>query len=298
MPPLNALRCFEAAARNGSFIKAADELSVTPSAISHQIKSLESFLEIELFFRTKRQVVLTDAGKDYLVPIASIFAQLDKATTELLDKQNLGGTLRLSVPPAFLARWLMPRMDSFQDQYPDVQLEVNESTNEVDFIASSTDMAVYFGNGDWDGVETHFLRNASLAPVCNPTLVKSNQPIRTPDDMRFYPLLHVAKRQEEWQDWLKQNGLEQKKFRRGLILSNGALTASAAAQGLGIALADPSFIAPEIHEGTLMVLFNQHLISESAFYLVYPKSYVVSSAMKAFKQWIIEQMSEESSEES
>jgi len=162
-------------------------------------------LGVELFFRTKRQVILTDAGKDYLIPIAAIFTQLDDATTELMDKQNLGGTLRLSVAPVFLARWLMPRMERFQDQYPDVQLEVSESINKIDFAASSTDMTVYFGDGE--GVEKHFLRNASLAPVCNPTLLKANQPIRSPDDMRFHPLLHVAKRKDEWHDWLTQNGL-------------------------------------------------------------------------------------------
>lgn len=290
---MNTLRCFEAAARHGSFLKAANELSVTPSAVSHQIKSLESFLGLELFFRTKRKVVLSDAGKEYLVPITAIFAQLDEATTELMDKKNLGGVLKLSVAPAFLSRWLMPRMERFQDQYPDVQIELHESTSNVDFNSLPMDMAVYFGDGNWSDVEKHFLRNASLAPVCNPSLIKPNQPIRTPDDMRFYPLLHVAKRNYEWHEWLTQNGYDSKKFRRGLMFSNGALTASAAVQGLGIALVDPSFIASEIHEGSLRVLFNQHLITESAFYLVYPKDHVVSSAMKAFREWIIEQMREE-----
>ncbi|TBR41746.1 transcriptional regulator GcvA [Marinomonas agarivorans] len=293
LPPLNTLRCFEAAARHGSFIKAANELSVTPSAVSHQIKSLESFLGVALFFRSKRRVTLSDAGKEYLAPISAIFTQLEEATTELMDKKNSGGVLKLSVAPAFLSRWLMPRMESFQDQYPDVQIEIIESTTNVDFDATQIDMAVYFGDGDWPGLEKHFLRNASLAPVCNPSLLKPNQPIRTPDDMRFYPLLHVAKRKHEWNEWLTQNGYNPKQFLRGLMFSNGALTASAAVQGLGIALVDPSFIASEIHQGSLRVLFNQHLITESAFYLVYPNDHAVSSAMKAFQKWIIEQMAEE-----
>lgn len=293
MPPLNTLRCFEAAARHGSFLKAANELAVTPSAVSHQIKSLETFLGVELFFRSKRRVVLSDAGKEYLAPISAIFSQLEEATTELMDKKNSGGVLKLSVAPAFLSRWLMPRMERFQEQYPDVQIEINESMSNVDFTATETDMAVYFGDGNWSGLEKHFLRNASLAPVCNPALIKPNQPIRTPDDMRFYPLLHVAKRKHEWNEWLTQNGYNPKQFLRGLMFSNGALTASAAVQGLGIALVDPSFIASEIHEGSLRVLFNQHLITKSAFYLVYPNDHVVSSAMKAFQTWIIEQMMEE-----
>lgn len=297
MPPLNTLRCFEAAARHGSFIKASYELSVTPSAVSHQIKSLEEFLGIELFLRTKRKVLLTEAGADYLEPISSIFRQLDEATTDLINRQSLGGTLRLSVAPAFLSRWLMPRMERFQDQYPDVQLELNASSGLVDFAAGDMDMAIYFGDGNWPNLEKKFLRNSALAPVCNPNLIKPHQPIRTPDDMRFYPLLHVAKRKEEWHNWLKQNGLEPKLFRRGVMFSNGSLTAAAAAQGLGIALADPSLVAPEIHEGSLRILFDQHLKTQSAFYLVNQKDRKMTQPMEAFRTWVIEQMTDESDSE-
>lgn len=289
MPPLNSLKCFEAAARHGSFNKAAKELSVTPSAISHQIKSLESFLGLELFRRTKRKVVLTEAGEIYLIPIHSVFEQLESATSEL-KRQQKAGSLSLAVAPAFLTRWLMPRMEGFQSRYPDIQIEISSSAGLTDFSDNDIDMAVYFGNGDWEGVEAHYLRAARLAPVCHPKLIKPEQPIVNPEDMRFYPLLHVSKRKDEWHDWLQQQGLEPALFRRGLMFSSGSLTAGAAAQGLGISLTDPELIQPEIEAGTLKVLFNQHLITDRSFYLVYEKRRPVTPAMSAFKEWIIDEM--------
>jgi len=264
-------------------------LSVTPSAISHQIKGLESFLGLELFRRTKRKVILTEAGESYLKPIKSVFEQLEDATSELKSTQKTG-SLRLAVAPAFLTRWLMPRMQRFQDRYPDIQIEISSSIGLIDFSTNDVDMAVYFGSGDWDDVEAYYLRPARLAPVCNPKLIKADQPINTPEDMRFYPLLHVTKRKDEWHDWLQQHDLDPKIFRRGLMFSSGSLTAGAAAQGLGISLTDPELIMPEIESGALKVLFNQHLITNRSFYLVYEKRRSVTSAMLAFKEWIIEEM--------
>ncbi len=262
---------------------------MTPSAISHQIKGLESFLGIELFRRTKRKVILTESGEAYLKPIRSIFEQLESATSQLKSNQK-SGSLRLAVAPAFLTRWLMPRMEGFQERYPDIQIELSSSMGLVDFAANDIDMAVYFGNGEWEGVETHYLRPVRLAPVCNPRLIKADHLINTPADMHSYPLLHVTKRKDEWQDWLQQNDLDPMLFRRGLMFSSGSLTAGAAAQGLGIALSDPEFVAPEIESGSLKVLFDQRLITNRSFYLVYEKRRSVTSAMMAFKEWLIEEM--------
>ncbi|WCN14076.1 transcriptional regulator GcvA [Marinomonas mediterranea] len=292
MPPLNSLKCFESAARHGSFNRAANELNVTPSAISHQIKGLESFLGIELFRRTKRKVILTEAGEQYIGPIKSIFEQLESATADLKSAQK-GGYLSLAVAPAFLTRWLMPRMESFQAQYPDIELEITSSMGAVGLSNSDIDMAIYFGNGEWDDLEVHYLRPISLAPVCSPKLIKPNQPINTPEDMRFYPLLHVSKRRDEWHDWLKQNGVDPKFFRRGLMLSSGSLTAGAAAQGLGISLADSGLLSEEIKSGELILLFDHHLRTNRSFYLVYEKRRAVTPAMAAFKEWLMEETRKE-----
>jgi LysR family glycine cleavage system transcriptional activator len=285
------LKCFESAARHGSFNKAAQELNVTPSAISHQIKGLESFLGIELFRRTKRKVVLTEAGETYLKPIKQIFQKLEQATADLKSAQH-AGSLRLAVAPSFLTRWLMPRMERFQSRYPDIEIEIRSSMGFIDFSLGEIDMAVYFGNGEWSDVEAHYLRPIRLAPVCSPKMIKPDQPIKQPEDMRFYPLLHVSKRNDEWNDWLVQNDLDPKVFRRGLMFSSGSLTAGAAAQGLGIALADISLVTPEIDSGQLQVLFDKQLDTNRSFYLVFEKKRALTPAMAAFKEWIIEEMND------
>lgn len=234
-------------------------------------------------------MVLTDAGELYIKPINKVFALIEEATTEVLSKQKQG-SLHLAVAPAFLNRWLMPRMGSFQNQYPDIEIEISASTGLINFDTADIDMAVYFGNGDWDDVTQHYLRPVTLAPVCSPKLIREAQPIISPADMRFYPLLHVTKRKDEWQGWLTQNDLDPKLFRRGLMFSSGSLTASAAAQGLGIALADPELVQPEIDAGNLRVLFEQQLITNRSFYLVYQKRRAMTPAMSAFKEWIMEEM--------
>lgn len=285
------MKCFESAARHGSFNKAAQELNVTPSAISHQIKGLESFLGIELFRRTKRKVVLTEAGEKYIKPIKQVFQQLEQATADLTSAQH-AGSLRLAVAPSFLTRWLMPRMERFQSRYPDIEIEIRSSMGFIDFSLGEIDMAVYFGNGEWTDVEAHYLRPIRLAPVCSPKLIKPGQPINEPEDMRFYPLLHVSKRNDEWHDWLVQNDLDPKVFRRGLMFSSGSLTAGAAAQGLGIALADVSLVTPEIDSGQLQVLFDKQLDTNRSFYLVFEKKRALTPSMVAFKEWIIEEMND------
>ncbi|WP_328591928.1 transcriptional regulator GcvA [Maribrevibacterium harenarium] len=289
LPPLNTLRCFEAAARHGSFNRAAQELHVTPSAVSHQIKALEEHLGVELFRRAKRKVVLTPAGESYVVPVQDAFALLERATTDIQASQQIS-TLKLAVAPAFLTRWLMPRMESFQQQYPDIEIEIASATGMIDFAASDIDMAVYYGTGQWQGVEKHFLRPIRLAPVCSPKLIRRDVPIEKPEDMRFYPLLHVSKRRDEWHDWLAQNDLDPTVFRRGLMFSSGSLTAGAAVQGLGIALADAELVQAELEAGSLIKLFDTQLATNRSFYLVYEKRRPVTAAMAAFREWIMAQM--------
>ncbi len=246
---------------------------------------------MELFRRTRRKVVLTEAGAKYIEPIKQIFQQLEQATADLQSAQH-AGSLRLAVAPAFLTRWLMPRMERFQTRYPEIEIEITSSMGLVDFSIGDIDMAVYFGAGDWDHVEMNYLRPIRLAPVCSPKMIKPDRPINEPEDMRFYPLLHVSKRSDEWTDWLVQNGLDPKVFRRGLMFSSGSLTAGAAGQGLGIALSDISLITPELESGQLKVLFDKQLDTNRSFYLVYEKKRALTPAMTAFKEWIIEEMND------
>ncbi|RDE22453.1 transcriptional regulator GcvA [Motiliproteus coralliicola] len=289
LPPLNALRAFEAAARHLSFNSAADELYVTPSAISHQIKSLEQYLELPLFHRNRRKVELTAAGEKYLPTIQQALDQIDSATRRLMSNPN-SGAVTLSVAPAFLTRWLMPRLSDFQDQYPDVELRMSASNANLDFHQTDIDMSVRYGRGEWKDVEAHLLMGMSVVPVCSPELLKRSKPLQSPEDMREHTLIHVATRMEEWRMWLKAVGIDFNDFGKDLRFSSTSLATGAAMEGLGIALADRQLVDKELARGDLVVPFDIGLDTHSAFYLVYPQDRPLSYAGKAFRDWILEQL--------
>jgi LysR family glycine cleavage system transcriptional activator len=289
LPPLNALRSFEAAARLGSFNKAADELFVTPSAVSHQIKSLEEFLGISLFRREKRRSLLTAAGEKYLSAVEHALDEIDIATRRLIASPNTSA-VNISVAPAFLTRWLVPRIRDFQQVYPDVELRLSASNGPVDFFHSDTDMAIYFGYGEWDEVESHFLRGVTLMPVCSPKLLEGGKPLNTPQDLRHHTLLHVSSRPEEWQQILKKAGLPRSGANRGVTFSSTSLAMSAAMEGAGIALADIGLVEREVEYGQLIIPFEFQFKTRKAFYLVFQEGRQLTYGMQAFKEWIFDQM--------
>lgn len=290
LPPLNALRSFEAAARHGSFNRAADELFVTPSAISHQIKSLEEYLDIKLFRRDKRRVDLTSAGEKYLTAIQHALDEIDAATRRLVANPNTGA-VTISVAPAFLTRWLMPRLTHFQEQFPDVELRLSATMGDVDFDHSDVDMAVRFGNGQWPGVEADFLLGMSVVPVCSPRLVNAGRhPLNTLDDLRYHTLIQVSSRLDEWRAWLHSAGIDEVGFGKELRFSSTSLATAAAVEGLGIALADRHLVAKELRSGTLVVPFNITLDTHSAFYLVKPKNRPLTYSMSSFRDWVLDEI--------
>lgn len=289
LPPLNTLRSFEAAARKGSFADAAQELSVTASAISHQIKNLESYLGVELFKRMKRKAQLTSAGEKYLFTIKQALIQIAQATEELKDSSETH-TITISMTPHFLTRWMMPRLGQFQALYPDIELQINASMGLIDFDKSSTDMAIYFGTGDWPDVQVHFLKDIYLVPICSPDIVTAEKPLSGPKDLRFHSLIHVSKRMPEWGQWLELAGVSLKDSSHGLRLSNSMLTNAAAAERLGIALGDPTLLGPELESGNLIIPFDLPLHIQRSFYLVYQKDRTLSYGMEVFKRWVMKEM--------
>lgn len=291
LPPLNTLRSFEAAARQGSFQAAARELFVTPSAVSHQIKSLEEFLGLPLFVRQTRRVHLTSAGKEYLKTVQKALRDIERATQNLVSTHG-SGELRLAVAPAFLTRWLLPRMGVFSEQYPDIELQISASTGLLDFSRDDVDMAVYYGDGNWDGLECLFMRQSVLIPVCSPSLV-ARKPILEPADVSQHRLIHVSKRIDEWRTWFEAANTEYRENRKGLVLSSGSLAAGAAVRGLGIALTDVSLISEEIQSGELITPLDIPLPKNKSFYLVYAKNRPAGYAMRMFRDWIMEQMSKD-----
>ena len=262
---------------------------MTPSAISHQLKSLEEFLSIKLFRREKRQVILTSAGERYLASIQLALDEVENATRRLMTSTN-SSAVNISVAPAFLTRWLVPRITRFQERYPDVELRFSSTTGYIDFEHSDTDMAVYYGRGSWEGIEAHFLRNIILTPVCAPSLLNGKKPLLEPLDMTQFTLIYISGRREEWNRVLRQIGGRLVDANRTMSFSSRALAVSAATEGIGIALADRVLTQREIESGKLVAPFDITLDTHNAFYLVYKQNRKLTYAMEAFRDWIMEEM--------
>lgn len=291
LPPLNALKMFEASARNLSFSGASEELFVTPSAVSHQVKTLENFLGVELFHRSNRKVTLTPQGEQYLASVKHAFDEIEMATQRLSATQG-ASVVQISVAPNFLIRWLMPRMSRFRALFPDVELQINASMGLLDFNRTSTDMAVYYGNGEWDDIEVEFLRKVMLVPVCGPGLLQTGPPLEKPADLANHTLIYVSKRTWEWDNWLKKAGVEFITPKGSMQLSSSQLTTAAAQENLGVALADQTLISREIESGKLVVPFDIPLDTKKAFYLVYRKHRPLTKGMEAFRNWLMDELQE------
>jgi LysR family glycine cleavage system transcriptional activator len=292
LPPLNALRVFEASARKSSFVAASEELAVTASAVSHQIKTLEEYLGVQLFSRNKRKVELTSAGEQYLNGIKHALDEIEVATQRLTSSHETN-VVQISVAPNFLTRWLMPHMSRFQELYPDIELQINASQGLIDFNRVSTDIAIYYGNGEWDDIETHFLCKVMLVPVCSPLLMSGKYPLEKPNDLRRHTLIYVSKRKWEWEDWMHQAGVGNLVPKGSLQMSSSQLATAAAQENLGVALADSTLTSREIASGRLIVPFDIQLGTHKAFYLVYRKNRPLTAGMKAFKEWMMNEMAGE-----
>jgi len=289
LPPLNALRVFDAAARHGSFNRASEELCVTPSAVSHQLKSLEEFLGVELFKREKRTISLTPAGERYLPSVQMALDEVEFATRKLITSPN-SNVVNLSVAPAFLTRWLVPRIASFQTRHPEIELRIESSIDYIDFENSDTDMAVYYGKGHWTGIESHLMRNIFLTPVVSPQLLNEKGGIRKPADLANFTLINVTGRNHEWSKILQKLGVSISSVAHTISFSSTSLAVSAAAEGIGVALADTALLQRETENGRLVAPLDVSLDSHNAFYLVYKENRSITPAMESFREWILEEM--------
>ena len=282
---MNALRSFEAAARLGSFQLAAAELSVTPSAVSHQIKLLESFLGVELFQRERRRVFVTTAGERYLGVVERALDEIDIATRRMIALPNTR-SVNISVATAFMTRRLVPRIREFQDRHPDIELRLSALIEKIDFLHSDTDMAIYFGRGEWRDLKVHFLQGMTLVPVCSPRLESSGKPLKCPEDLRYHTLLRVANRPDEWKQILDKAGIPRAHMNRFMTFSSTSLALTAVMEGAGVALTDYKLVERELKYGQLKVPFDLRLETENGFHLVYPAERQLTYGMKAFRDWI------------
>jgi LysR family glycine cleavage system transcriptional activator len=288
LPPLDALRVFDAAARAGSFQGAAETLNITPSAVSHRIRALEALLGTPLFRRVGRQVSLTPAGARYAEAVGEAIAQLRAATRRLAAGSTR--TLNLSLAPAFAMRWLLPRLARFQRAHPEVEVRFVSNTALVDFQRDDVDLAVRYGRGDWPGVCAEWLMALDTLPVCAPALIDGDPPLARPADLARHTLLHCETRPDDWRMWFVAAGVAGIDPTAGAHFESMPVALEAAAQGLGIAIADRQIIGDDLAGGRLVAPFDIYTPAAGAYYLVYPEEPGLGENGGAFREWLLEEM--------
>ena len=286
LPPLNALRVFDAAARHLSFTRAAEELFVTQAAVSHQIKSLEDFLGLKLFRRRNRSLLLTEEGQSYFLDIKEIFSQLTEATRKL-QARSAKGALTVSLLPSFAIHWLVPRLSSFNSAYPGIDVRIQAVDRQEDKLVDyGVEYNGFVAGVNWPGLRVEKLYAEYLLPVCSPLLLTGEKPLKTPEDLAKHTLLHDASRRD-WQTYTRQLGLNHINVQQGPIFSHSAMVLQAAIHGQGVALANNVMAQSEIEAGRLVCPFNDVLVSKNAFYLVCHDSQAELGKIAAFRQWIL-----------
>lgn len=288
LPSLNGLRAFEAAARHLSFTLAASELNVTQTAISHQIRRLEEELGIRLFIRQNRALALTPEARDYLPGVRAAFNDLRLATDRLLRKDD-DKVLTVSTLASLAAKWLLPRLTDFQEQHPGIDVRITTSTSLVDFQRDNVDAAIRYGRGQWPGLRTDWLMADELFPVCSPSLLRGDKPLRQPEDLRGYPLLHTSNaNSDDWRLWLTAAGLPADIARQpGITFDMIFMTIQAAIDGIGVAMGRTSYVQDDIAKGRLVVPFKIALPADAGFYLVAPEGRRETPKLTAFRQWML-----------
>jgi len=287
LPPLNALRAFEAAARHESFTEAAEELHVTHGAISHQVKALEGWLGIALFERRTRAVRLTEAGSAYLPVIEAAFNQIHGATAGLFRATG-NAPLHVTTTPAFAVRWLAPRLGRLWRDFPDLDLRLHEMPWMADMEPGSaeSDLVVGIGARSGAGLESVALMPGTVTPMCSPRLLEDGPPLGSPGDLLQYRLLH-SYGYGPWQDWFARAGVSNADVAHGPIFDDTNLAYSAALAGQGIGLLHTALTVEETAAGQLVQPFDSLLRDDMGYHIVYPSASSNDARVAGFRDWLI-----------
>lgn len=311
LPPLNALKAFEAAARHLSVKKAAGELNVTPAAVSHQIRALEEYLGVQLFHRLNRALELTDAARACLPKLREGFDCLLKAV-EVLRSQKGMGTLTVSAAPSFAARWLMPCLHRFFEAHPEVEVRLSARLRQasagrkgtvaeratIDAWLADSDVAILYGRGDYPGFRVDKLLALTVTPICSPRLVTGPSPLTRPEDLRHHMLLHddtgdVYDGESFWDVWLKAAGVTDVDVSHGPHFSHAVLAFEAAIEGVGVVATMPVLAAADLHAARLVTPFALRVPLASAYYLVSSEAATARPAVAAFREWLLAEAARE-----
>ena len=290
LPPLNALKAFEAAARHESFTRAAEELCVTQGAVSHQVKALEAELAIKLFNRERQRLIITEAGRDYLAVVRDALDWIAVGTERLLQRQN-AGVLTVSTSPDFAAKWLVHRLGHFAEAHSTIDLRVSATMHHVDFAREDVDMAVRHGDGNWPGLDAVELSAEQLFAVCSPKLL-SGRRLGKPADILKFPLLHLDSR-ADWRKWLQAVGISDANVKHGPILNRASMVIDAAINGQGIALARTTLAAWDLLNGRLVRPFPESLRLSKTYWIVCPKATSKVPKIVTFRGWLLAEASQD-----
>jgi LysR family glycine cleavage system transcriptional activator len=284
LPPLNALKAFEAAARSESFTRAAEELNVTQGAVSHQVKALEATLGIKLFNRERQRLLITQAGQEYLAVVRDALDRIAVGTERLVQRQT-SGVLTVSTSPDFAAKWLVPRLGRFSETHSDIDLRVSAATQYADFAREDVDLAVRHGDGNWPGLDVVRLCSERLFPVCAPKLVSGRNRIIKAADLLKFPLLRL----EDWKNWARwfdAAGVTTPAV-QGPVLNRASMLIDAAVDGQGIALARTALAAWDLINGRLVRPIDVSLRMANTYWIICPKATSALPKIAMFREWLL-----------
>ncbi|MDX1400594.1 MAG: transcriptional regulator GcvA [Kiloniellales bacterium] len=298
LPPLNAIKAFESAGRHLSFSKAAAELSVTPAAVSHQIKLLEEMLGVRLFYRLTRAIKLTQAAERILPLLTQSFDKMADAV-EMLKEAEESGELRVSTPTTFAARWLVPRLHRFQVDNPGIKVRIDAVNDPVDLLSGEADLAIRYGCGQYEGLLSEALISGDrIAPLCSPRLLNDKHPLKKPQDLRHYTLLHLEVEHLKyswptWEMWLKASGCEGDFANAGPVFAQHDVAINAAIAGQGVVLASLLFLESEMKEGLLIQPFQLALPIEFGYWVVGTGESLTRPKVQRFRSWLHEEVNQQ-----
>src|SRR5262249_32695046 len=268
-----------------SFTRAAEELCVTQGAVSHQVKALEEELGVKLFNRERQRLIITEAGREYLIVVRDALDRIAVGTERLVERQS-SGVLTISTSPDFAAKWLVHRLGRFAETHPDIDLRVSATLHHIDFAREDVDIAVRHGEGNWDGLFVERLADEQLFPVCSPKLMAGRQRLAKPEDVLKFPLLHLEARQD-WSKWLEAAGVPGAKVARGPVMNRASMLIDAAVDGHGIALARTTLAAWDILNGRLVRPFALSLRLSRSYWIVCPKATSALPKITRFRTWLM-----------
>ncbi len=291
LPPLNALRAFEAAGRLASMSAAAEELAVTPAAVSHQIKTLEEHFRFPLFHRHVRSIQLTERGAT-LLPYLTEGIELWREGCRNLETRDEDAPLVISSAPVFAGKWLVRRLPEFNSLHPEITVRLDGSLSIVTFSGDGVDAAIRFGTGPYPGLHADKLVSEDVIPVCSPALLRGDHPLLAPADLAHHTLIHVdwfadAGTQPDWAMWLKTAGVSVPNAHKGPVMTSDSLAVEAAINAGGVALVSEFLVRQDLDSGRLVKPFDLVLPSDHWYWFVCPPDHLKRPGVQAFRDWLV-----------